>query len=169
MVAGLGDPEARVRVYVAKAPPLSEYQQLSVVQPLQTGEIAAINSACGNGWRKVFNVYAKLLYALPAPWRPQPAPERWQYYRDSRLLQAGSGTALLFSPPTAKPGLHIIAGRQHARALAAADQLPARLSWLDCAFAVADQGTLLVCPYLDYRQLSDRQILRVSTLVAQLP
>ena len=64
-LAGLGDTSARLRVYVGNRPPMQEYAHLTEIQPLCRGEIALINQACGNGWRNVFNVYAKLLFALP--------------------------------------------------------------------------------------------------------
>lgn len=63
---GLGDPQASFRVYVAKRPPMQEYADLTAVQPLCRGEIDSINQSCGNGWRKLFNVYSKLLFALDA-------------------------------------------------------------------------------------------------------
>ncbi|WKE64571.1 hypothetical protein PVT67_12950 [Gallaecimonas kandeliae] len=167
---GFGDPGFRLAVYVAKGPNMAEYRALNGVRALVSGEIDHINSHCGNGWRKLFNVYAKLLYALPAEHFPQRRLEAsWQQYRDRHLLQADSGTALLLSPPDlAKPGLHVIAGRTHAKALLANGELAAQLQWLDEEFAVDTEQRLLVCPYFDYRQLSNQKIDRLSALVAQV-
>jgi hypothetical protein len=63
-LAGLGDQYAQFNVYIANIPAFSEYSSLGCIKPLSSGEIHAIGLACGNGWRKVFNVYAKLLFAL---------------------------------------------------------------------------------------------------------
>ncbi|SEA71429.1 DUF6942 family protein [Alkalimonas amylolytica] len=168
---GLGDANAQLRVYVAKRPPMQEYASLAGVQPLARGEIDSINQACGNGWRKLFNVYAKLVLALPAALQPlKQASTSWQSYRDQHLLQAGSSTALLFSAPQLDPTqntLHIIAGRTHAKALLAGG-LIAQLDWLDHEFAMDKTQHLLVCPYFDYRQLSNDKLARLCNLIAAL-
>lgn len=183
---GLGDSRARLRVYVAKAPPMAEFAALQHCVALQRGQIDQIYQHCGNGWRKVFNVYAKLVWALPAPWQPDlQGAQSWQQWRDQVLLQAGSATALLFGTdgfgshgfaapvPTGLETLHIIAGRQHARDLLAQGLLPDALTggliWLDDEFAVAKRVRLVVCPYLDYRQLSDVKITRLVQLIRQWP
>ncbi len=168
---GLGDANAMLRVYVAKRPPMQEYSQLSGIQPLCRGEIDSINQACGNGWRKLFNVYAKLVQALPEALQPlKQASTSWQSYRDQHLLQAGSSTALLFSAPQLEHTsntLHIIAGRTHAKALLAGG-LDAQLDWLDHEFAMDKQQRLLVCPYFDYRQLSNEKIERLCGLIERI-
>ncbi|MDZ7868229.1 MAG: hypothetical protein U5L02_03355 [Rheinheimera sp.] len=177
---GLGDATARLRIYVAKAPPMAEFAGLDGCAALLPGQIDQIYRHCGNGWRKVFNVYAKLVWALPASWQPDlQDAQSWQQWRDRVLLQAGSGTALLFGANgfgqdgAGADTLHIIAGRQHARDLSAQGLLPDSLTgglvWLDEEFAVAEKMRLLVCPYLDYRQLSDVKITRLVQLVRQWP
>ncbi|MBZ9613181.1 DUF6942 family protein [Rheinheimera maricola] len=158
---GLGDSCAGLRVYIANRPPMAEYTDLRSVQPLHSGEIELINRACGNGWRKVFNVYAKLLYALDTQ---QYVYTRhagsWQQYREQHLLQAASSTALLFSVPELQPvaeTVHIIAGRTHAKALLDAG-LPAQFNWQNHEFAVDQHNRVLVCPYFDYRQLNNEKL-----------
>ncbi len=172
---GMGCTDALVRVYIAKPPPMQEFLALQQVAPLLSGQIQQISSHCGNGWRKVFNVYAKLVFALPAPWQPDlQGCATWQSWRDRCLLQASSETSLLFSAPhlpalsspTTARTLHIIAGRQHARALVASGELTAPLDWLDEEFALNAEHRLIVCPYLDYRQLSDAKIARVAAIAA---
>lgn len=167
---GLGCTDALLRIYVAKPPPMQEFLALQQVAPLLPGQIQQIASHCGNGWRKVFNVYAKFVFALPAPWQPDLRDcATWQTWRDRCLLQASSQTSLLFSTPalaenTETPTLHIIAGRQHARALIASGELTVSLDWLDEEFALNAEHRLIVCPYLDYRQLSDAKIARVAAI-----
>lgn len=174
---GLGDFDARLRIYVANPPPLPEIIALQTIQPLVAGQVQAIGQQCGNGWRKVFNVYSKLVFALP-PTFPIARNEyhQWQDWRDSCLLQSGSCCALLFSPPDltrltdneGRPVIHIIAGRQHARALIDDNQLHSQLVWLNEEFALDAAQHLLVCPYLDYRQLSNEKIAKVSALLTPL-
>lgn len=168
--AGLGDEQAKIRVYVAKRPPMQEYAYLPSIQPLLQGEIALINQACGNGWRKLFNVYAKLLFALPAGFGFLQQASSWQVYRDSCLLQAQSNTALLFSAPelnSASNTLHIIAGRTYAKTLVEAG-LPLQLNWLNAEFAIDEHNRVLVCPYFDYRQLNNEKIVYLVSLIQQL-
>jgi len=170
---GLGCSKFTFAVYLANTPNMLEYQGITGVNSLVSGEINAIGQACGNGWRKVFNVYAKLLYALkPADFNfAQRGAPTWQTYRDGYLLQAGSETALLFSPPeldTNAQTIHIICGRTYAKQLLASDELQANLVWLDDEFAIDEANRLIVCPYFDYRQLSNIKIERLSVMLSQL-
>ncbi|MBT1444560.1 hypothetical protein KJI95_08455 [Shewanella sp. JM162201] len=216
---GLGDAQYRIAACIDKRPAFMHLDELSGFQGLVDGEIAAIGQACGNGWRKVFNVYAKLLWALATEWRRQQdeteaasddaallAPHlgpllaqvleypSWQAYRDARLLRPGSGTALLFSPPpvadtgahkalTAEgahkaltaasaqkalaeaPSLYIVMGRGYGKALSSEPQRGIRLSWLNESFAIDIQRRIIVCPYFDYRQLSDSRIDELVALI----
>lgn len=169
--SGFGDAAAGFRVYIANRPPMAEYTYLPAVQPLQRGEIELINSACGNGWCKVFNVYAKLLFALhPRQFTYSRQAASWQQFRDQYLLQTGSNTALLFSPPELQPPaktVHIIAGRTYAKVLLDAG-LPAQLSWLNNEFAIDKYNRLLVCPYFDYRQLNNEKLVLLAQLIKAL-
>ncbi|WP_333608287.1 DUF6942 family protein [Arsukibacterium sp.] len=168
---GFGDSTALIRVYISRPPPMAEYADLQTVQALHIGEIALINQACGNGWRKVFNVYAKLLFALNAkPFTFSRQAVSWQQYRDRRLLQAGSGTALLFSEPQLQQTantIHIITGRTYAKTLTEAG-LPAQLYWLNSEFAMDKVNRLLVCPYFDYRQLNNEKLVFLAQLIKEL-
>ncbi|WP_057831545.1 DUF6942 family protein [Colwellia sp. TT2012] len=166
---GFGDSAFNFAVYIANKPNMLEYQRLNAVMPLVEGEINAINQSCGNGWRKVFNVYAKLLYALDKKYFnfSTQAPT-WQDYRDKVLLQAQRKTALLFSAPKIEPSkdiVHIICGKGHAKALISNGKLKTNLVWLDDEFAIDSQNKLIVCPYFDYRQLSNIKIARLADLL----
>ncbi|WP_019025677.1 DUF6942 family protein [Colwellia piezophila] len=173
---GLGCDQFTFAVYIANRPNMLEYQQLSNITPLTTSEIFTIGQACGNGWRKVFNVYAKLLFALEPKVFPftQLAPT-WQKYRDDFLLQNNSQTTLLFSAPLLSPQvdkqqntLHIICGKTHAKKLINSGKLDCQLTWLDDEFAIDRVNKLVVCPYFDYRQLSNNKIERLATLLLEL-
>ena len=90
----------------------------------------------------------------------------WQAYRDNELLQYDSSTALLFSEPEldSDAGINVVMGKQYAKSL----PLAAELSWLDDEFAICESGSIIVCPYFDYRQLSDIKIIRLTELIEQI-
>lgn len=173
---GLGCENFNIAVYIANRPNMPPYRGLSDMTALSKGEIQAIGQACGNGWRKVFNVYAKLLFTLDKQhFAYSSLAPNWQGYRDGYLLQAGSKTSLLFSPPRLelKPGLngitlHIICGRTYAKQLLARGELAAQLHWLDDEFAIDRVNNLVVCPYFDYRQLSNIKIARLAVMLRTL-
>lgn len=181
---GLGDTNFAFAVYIANRPNMLEYQQLSTITPLVSGEVNAINQACGNGWRKVFNVYAKLLYALDKSLYPySKSASTWQKYRDEFLLQADSKTALLFSLPILSVNdnipsnksngnncntVHIICGKTYAKNLLNDASMSTTLTWLDDEFAIDHQNKLVVCPYFDYRQLSNVKIDKLAKLLAEI-
>lgn len=166
---GFGCPAFTFAVYIANKPNMAEYQEISTVQPLVNGEINSINQACGNGWRKVFNVYAKVLFALDKnKFTFQQATESWQDYRDKNLLQISSQTALLFSPPqlnSSSNKLHIICGKTHAESLINSGEINCHLTWLDDDFAIDKKNKVIVCPYFDYRQLSNIKIIRLAEVL----
>ncbi len=158
--AGLGDREYKLAIYIANRPPLTPYESLNRVKPLEQEEVKLIVEQTGNHWRKIFNLYAKLGFLLDSCQQAS-----WQEYRDNHLLQAGSRQALLFSPP--EPDLdclHIVAGKQHAVQLG----VFADLIWLDEYFAVHKEHRLIVCPYLDYRQLSNTRLDQLLKIVYSL-
>lgn len=176
---GLGCPQFTIAAYIESRPTMFNYNSLKQLTPLVPDEIQAIGQACGNGWRKVFNVYAKLLYELDTEYFPNAklAPS-WQEYRDHFLLQAGSHTSLLFSPPIvdeetclqfpSQPIIHIIMGRTYAKRLIAEGHLTSPMDWLDSEFAINTDHNVIVCPYFDYRQLSNIKIQRLAALMKYL-
>lgn len=157
---GRGDPNYRLAFCVANRPALDHYPALDHLAPLVPGELQHIVANTSNHWRKLFSVYAKFLYALGV----QPDwPERWQDYRDHRLLQAGSGVALLFSEPdVTRSAVHIVAGKTYAAELNLTG-----LRWVDTHFAIDVKRRLLVSPYLDYRQLSNERIALLAALIKE--
>jgi|GEM_PF-134565 len=174
---GLGCTQHQIAVYIANRPPIEPYCSQQQLSPLVQDEITTIGQQCGNGWRKVFNVYAKLLYALnPSQFNFSSLAPTWQNFRDHHLLQSNSHTALFFSPPllsnkklkTKTPSIHIIIGRTYARSLLASGQLTVTLDWLDEEFAINREQRVIVCPYFDYRQLSNLKIARLALMIEQL-
>ena len=176
-VSGFGCNNFNFAVYIGNRPNMGEYNDLVDIKALTKGEISAINEACGNGWRKVFNVYAKVLFALDLTLFPyQKIEKTWQHYRDKHLLQKGSKTALLFTTPRLNKSksnvdsncIHIICGKTYAKHLLNLEQLTAQFTWLDDEFAVDKKNRVVVCPYFDYRQLSNSKIEKLAVLIKEM-
>ncbi|WP_276669347.1 DUF6942 family protein [Thalassolituus oleivorans] len=164
---GLGDEKAHVRVYIANRPPLSDYLELAECRPMVIGEIARIAQETGNHWRKIFNVYAKLM----AEYRSEAMTSTWQAWRDDVLLQQGSDTALLFSTvPDSNLGdtipieaIHLWMGKGFASENGFFAEQGSE--WLDAHFAINRRKRWILCPYFDYRQLSNERIQRLAVLM----
>jgi hypothetical protein len=165
-----------IKVYLANRPPLAEYLNTEVIFHLRAGEIKRIARETGNHWRKIFNVYAKFVYCF-AEMSHLPLYQQypsWQYYRDQSLLQQGSNTELHLSPSALclessvsdnpKDTVHIIMGKLFSERLLA----DISVEWLDNDFAINRQYSIIVCPYFDYRQLSNIKIERLAELVGAL-
>ncbi|ARD43432.1 hypothetical protein [Colwellia sp. PAMC 21821] len=181
-VVGLGNNNAKIIFYIRNRPPLDVYQNLTCVKALVPNEIAHICQETGNHWRKIFNVYAKLLFEL--------TPKQftsWQKLRDEFLLQKHSDNCLLFSAPNLpvirdnalkttvsktpnsaefQPNkkLHVILGKGYAEQLGICNDC----TWLSHDFAINIELGLIICPYFDYRQLSNIKITQLTGLIRQL-
>jgi len=172
---GIGDKHANFCVYIENKPPLERYQALTTTSSFKVGEIKKVADETGNHWRKIFNVYAKLYFEY-APQQFQ----NWQALRDQHLLQRESNTALFFSPPmlhdlvadkdvsyidtNSDKKINIIMGRTYAKKL----DLSEHFYWLSNDFAINQQASLIICPYFDYRQLSNIKITQLIGLIRSL-
>lgn len=170
MEIGLGGVNATFCVYVEHAPKLAPYNSLSSVTPLLPNEIAHIGNECGNGWRKIFNVYSKLVFEFDQENYRKQGVNTWQALRDKHLLQQHDCHALLFSAPnlSATNKYHIIAGRTYAKKLTQQHARPLQLIWLDEEFAIDQEHNVIVCPFFDYRQLSNVKITYLVSLIKSL-
>jgi hypothetical protein len=169
-ISGLGSVNANIKVYIENRPPLPQYQELTSVIPLPPSEILNIGALTGNHWRKIFNVYAKLIFELNTY-----GFNSWQALRDSYLLQKNSNESLIFSKLTASDledkstdrknnTIHIVMGKTYARKL----ELDSMCYWLSESFAINESKKMIVCPYFDYRQLSNIRISQLVQLIKQL-
>lgn len=169
---GLGDEKAAVVVYMANRPKFNfaletnAKHEVKKICSVVDGEISAVGNTCGNGWRKVFNVYAKLMFALPRDKFPFAKDyTSWQQYRDEELLREESNTALFFEAQELGNHEHadvtIVMGRTYAKSL----DLPKSIAWLNEEFAIDTEHKLIVCPYFDYRKLSNIKILYLVKLI----
>jgi len=180
---GLGQlvPNGGIRVFIANRPPLPIYESLNQLEPMMTGDISLIGQETGNHWRKIFNVYAKLLHGLLISREALPSDiSSWQQFRDHHLLQGSSQTALLFSAPALsnvdkppskpniKTNINIIMGKNYAAQLGYERVEGSELIVLDRDFAICPRRNVIVCPYFDYRQLSNIKILKLIDLINQM-
>ena len=161
---GLGNPSATFVAHIENVPPLPQYQSLSSCLPLVPNDISMIASLTGNHWRKIFNVYAKLIFEL--------SPNKhstWQDLREYELLQKQSSQSLLFSPPSLtqlsnKATITLVLGKTYATRLEISD----KCHWVSSSFAINEEKRLIICPYFDYRQLSNKKITQLCQLIKHL-
>lgn len=156
----MGDQHYRVAVCIGNRPAMPEYQTLNTLTALEHGDIAHIVEATGNHWRKIFNIFAKLMFQLDKHTEPT-----WQDYRDRVLLQQGSGHALIFSSfellPPSDENLVIVAGKSYAQALGIFESAKP----LGDGFYIDTSANVIVTPYFDYRQLSNRKLDMLISLI----
>jgi len=163
-----------IQVYTANRPPLSDYLTVGVLNNMLVGEIKHVANETGNHWRKIFNVYAKFIFALAGKTKNSKVLvfKTWQGYRDERLLQKGSETELVFDSLSLQQSMNhfdgqnirIVMGKGYAEVLLSGIDL----SWLDTDFAISDRERVVVCPYFDYRQLSNVKIERLVNIVWEM-
>lgn len=153
---GVGNQNAPVQVYMANRPAFKLDGEPAVATAIDIQLINQINAACGNGWRKVFNVYAKWIFSLLEGLESAHQYVSWQAYRDKALLTAEGITALWFSPPVSfnPDSLNIVMGKTYAGQLGLTDTM----HWETADFAICVRRNLIVTPYFDYRQLTNEKI-----------
>ena len=161
-MVGLGKRDALIRVYIENTPPIPKYQSLQAITPLEQSDLRLI-ATTGNHWRKIINIFAKLIFELDVT-----TFESWQQLRDSYLLQAHGNYSLVFSEPKraelSNNHIHIIMGKGYATRLGFADCT----YWLTPYLAINETENIIVCPYFDYRQLSNKKIQELAALIRPL-
>ena len=76
---GFGAAKATINFYIANRPPIDDYPAMNELRGLVDGEIAHIVKHTSNHWRKVFNVYAKLLFDWYQLQNHKNLPATWQH------------------------------------------------------------------------------------------
>jgi hypothetical protein len=167
---GMGDVENSViNVYIANRPSLDEYRHLNALRPLINHDIAFIAEQTGNHWRKIFNVFSKFMFSYFIKQKIELDVSSWQNYRDQILLQAGSSLRLLFTEPNLDEDIvHVIMGKQYAVHLGYHEDLHEGMVRVDNDFVIWPHKKLIICPYFDYRQLSNIKIDRLIDLVISI-
>ncbi len=160
---GLGNPQAHIQLYIENTPPLTQYLELDHIRAMTSGEISEISQHTGNHWRKVFNVLAKLAYECSPG-----AHQTWQALRDDSLLQQDNEYCLRFDKPIipqlSPQQLHIFMGKTYATKLTVSECC----QWLTPYMAINEERKFIICPYFDYRQLSNIKITQLAGLIKRL-
>lgn len=93
-----------------------------------------------------------------------PGPNANQLEQQSPLLKNttfSSATNLSNLKALSLPKINIVMGKSYFNSL----QLPIEVDWLDLNFAINRKARLIVCPYFDYRQLTNRHIQKLMLLI----
>lgn len=152
-----GHPKPSLTVLIDKTPSLPSTPCPVKPPNLAPGELAEIVAVNSNHWRKVFNVYAKLLFAL----HPDSGRD-WQSVRDQKLFQKHQPHALKMAGSALPgPGVTLITGKAYAESLLEHWPQDSGIDgvWID----VNEQR--LVCPYFDYRAFPNKRIEQVAELM----
>ncbi|GLQ31814.1 DUF6942 family protein [Litoribrevibacter albus] len=121
----------------------------------------------GNNWRKIFNIYAKLAFSLDIEVNET---KTWQDYRDQHLLNSegafqlvclGDASLKTYLQGISDQTVVLITGKKCAESVGLLDDA----HWLDRDFAQVIGTRWLVCPYFDYRQLSNIKLERLVELI----
>jgi hypothetical protein len=143
----LGAPGARLALYLPNPPLIPASKQGE-----QSLDIPGLIQHNGNHWRKIFSILAKLC---------TPEGQRWQDYRDLELLHRHEVICFADSlMPDAD--WHLVAGKASWQRLGFD---PITFSPLDEDGRVLVRGNVLLTPYPDYRQFSNRTVGQVRRLV----
>lgn len=164
----IGSSSARVTVLILHDLPEGTEKSEGCIHPLTLEWRELINKIGGNNWRKIFNTYAKLCHLLGLDHK---SLETWQDYRDNYLLGSEGAFQLLCfgnkdelrkqADLLSEEMLVLITGKKCAEAIGVSE----RLYWLDQSFAQVIGRNWLVCPYFDYRQLSNIKIEQLVELI----
>lgn len=157
---GIGSESFRLGLFIANRPPVVRYQQLEEMQPFVPGELSCLVNETGNHWRKIFNISAKLGFALYGKDCPD-----WQSYREKRLFQQDCPMSLVFSPiyRPSEEQLFILLGKTYRQSLF----VDLDFTEISEAVFLHPQWRLLQVPYFDYRQLSNQKIADLLGLIQQ--
>ena len=156
---GFGAQQANLIVYCANTPKTS-LLQLNTITAICYPDIEKINADNGNGWRKIFNVYAKLLFEInPLTYKS------WQDLRNDFLLQTHCNHQLVLNPidiPSDDDStLQILMGKT----FALTHFNESEINWIDSNMGKIHNKNIYITPYFDYRQFSNAKIEQFVTSI----
>ena len=138
----------KLTLYIGNRPSLPEFEELTEFPILESGDIVKIIAQCGNHWRKIFSIFAKLGFALN-----EHDCKTWQEYRDQVLLTVKSSEHIVFDTKIrSTEGFHIICGQSHFELF---DFTEENFISLDQNNKVQHSGKIIQTPYFDYRQFNN--------------
>ena len=144
--------DKKLILYTASRPPMARFDDVKSLT-LCSGEVVEIITECGNHWRKIFSILAKLSFALS-----EHNCKTWQDYRDQVLLSEEGNEIIVFGHQlieASEESIHLISGQKHFAEFNL-DLEP--FQPLDLEAKVLSNGKILQTPYFDYRQFNNALI-----------
>jgi hypothetical protein len=159
---GIGDSDFKIAVCIGNRPDTQLFQSLTGILPFSKHALTDTVNQTGNHWRKIFNIYAKLMNEIEGlPF------ETWQEFRDRKLLTEGSRHAIIFSDVSScladSSRIIIVSGKTYAQAQGVLENC----TELSGGFFFDVTRKLVVTPYFDYRQLSNAKINELVSLLRE--
>lgn len=153
---GFGSKQADLVVYLPNRPQIDEFINLDSFRALRSGEVQEIISQCGNHWRKIFSIYAKIAFAIdPKDY------STWQQYRDTVLLTDHGAEAVIFGceiVPFSEKTFHFIAGRAHFDAFSLKRE---EFKEIGNDGKIFVKNRIFQIPYFDYRQFPNKLVEKI--------
>lgn len=143
-----------LQLYIPHRPTMAEYENLQDIQPINNGDIDKIIIACGNHWRKIFVIFAKIASAI------DDRELSWKTYLAEHLLQDSGSERLVFCEDLQfldkEPAsvIHIFSGKYCGDTAGHIQQC----SEIAPGFFQNEKGQIFITPYFDYRQFSNAKI-----------
>jgi len=149
---GFGASQTNFIVYCANTPQTTLLAP-NTITPICYEDIEKINAENGNGWRKIFNVYAKLLFEInPLEFKS------WQALRNNYLLQSHCNHQLILNPTDISANdddtIQILMGKTFALTHFKENDI----QWIDSSMGKVHNTNIFITPYFDYRQFSNAKI-----------
>ena len=156
---GFGSPQANLIIYCNNTPTTSLLINNQII-PICYPDIEKINTDNGNGWRKIFNVYAKLLFEInPLKFKS------WQDLRNDFLLQSHCNHQLVLNPDSIPSlnnnTLQILMGKT----FALTHYNETQIDWIEPHIAKVKDENVFITPYFDYRQFNNEKIKNFAKIV----
>ncbi|BCE00968.1 DUF6942 family protein [Marinicellulosiphila megalodicopiae] len=160
---GFGATDGTFTVYCANTPSTTALDPHKIT-PICYQDIEQINSDNGNGWRKIFNVYAKILFEINSM-----TFKDWQSLRNEYLLQTHCAHSLILNPIdiTKTQNVQLIMGKGFA--LSFFDEPD--IQWITPKIAhvkLADYPNTFITPYFDYRQFNNADITEFANIIKNI-
>lgn len=136
----------KIVLYLPNRPNQESYMNKRGLKNLKVGEVPFIIQECGNHWRKIFSIFAKICFDL------NPVTDTWQEYRDNILLTNKCISSVSFSKKNIQKSDSIVL-------------LSGKDSW-----PLAGDSILRIfrLPYFDYRQFPNIEITKLLSKLKKI-
>lgn len=133
-------------LYIPNKPDLENFKNRRGLKNLKKSDVNFIISECGNHWRKIFTIFAKICFNF------NPITKSWKEYRDTILLTNKCIGSISFSKSVVQNSGDFIL-------------LSGKESW---KIDSSNNNNTFKLPYFDYRQFSNEKIKTLITEISSL-